>query len=561
MSVLRAVRRRVRAGEGEGDGGIALITVVIVLAVMFSFSLVMLGQVINDAKGARKDQDYAAALGAAQAGIDEYISRLNVNAGYYVYTTASPDASNPAMGFTGGKPNWAPVPTAAGTTTRASFHYDVDNATYTGTSTVAANGNLVVTSTGLVGKRTRTLQAQVRRSGFLDFVYFTNYETQDPSDYGGSSSCANYYNARPGGCTNIQFANDTIDGPVHSNDLMLVCNGVTFKSTVTYSTTNTTGNGLGYRTNSCASTSPAPVFSAGPPTFVQNVSMPLTNSSLISETSASRNPRGCLYVGPTKIVIKGTQVYVTSPWTRTPTPGCTTNAWMTIPANGTIYVDDVPSAGAGDINSWPAGTPGKPVCPNATSNNVGYPAAGEVGWSKYTCDQGDVFVEEQGGLAANALTGRLTLGASNNIYVTNNIDYDQGAAGNSFLGLIADNFVYVWHPLSSTTNNSGLGTNLNLPGQSTPFMNARIAASMLSVQHAVTVMNYQYGADLGTLNLLGSLTQQFRGIVRQNSSGYAKAYVYDKRLRYDAPPHFLSPQSSGFVNARGVEISHAYVVN
>ncbi len=544
----------------DGEDGFALLTTLLVMAVLAAFSLVALQQTIGNTTAARKDQDWVAALSAAQAGLDDYVSRLNdSNGGYYVHTTNNPDTTNPAMGFVSpGVPRWAPVPPAAsGEPSRGSFHYDVDNTGYTGTSTAPPNGNLVVESTGRVGKRTRTLRASVRRSGFVDYVYFTDFETQDPTEYPLTATspalnraqalalCQAYWGVRDANCTNISFNSDTMSGPVHSNDTMLICNDVKFQDVVTTMSGPVSANGgKAYRIDPCSSTSGTTFARSGDPRTIKKVNLPSTNLGLKAETGSAASPRGCLYVGPTKIVVKGAQLKVTSPWTKTVTPGCAKGTYFALPANGVVYVDVVPAEGTSDPNSWGTSEAGKPTCP-ATGNNVGYPITSETGWT-YPCKAGDVFIEQEGGLAANALSGRLTVSANNSLYVTNHLEYAGGTSGNAFLGLIAEQFVYVWHPVSGSTN-------LALPGQSTAFTDARISASLLSVNHAITVQNHHLGAGLGTLNITGALTQKFRGIVRRGSSGYAKNYVYDQRLHYDAPPRFLNPTISSFSAVRTQE--------
>jgi Tfp pilus assembly protein PilX len=549
-----------RPGRHRADEGFALITTVLVIAMLAAFSLVVLQQTLSNTALSKKDQDWVAALGAAQAGVDDYLSRLNdTNGGYYVWTTANPDPANPAMGFTGGAAKWAPVPTAGGEAARGSFHYDVDTTGFTGTATLPSNGNIVVSSTGRVGARSRTLTATVRRSGFVDYVYFTDYETRDPLTYTSQAqrdaavaSCSDYYGARANTptCTDIAFSNDTLNGPVHSNDTMLICGNALFKDTVTTGSGPIAANGgKRYRSDGCGSTSGTSFQRPEDPTTVTRINLPATNLGLKAETGPAASPRGCLYVGPTKVVVRGTQIKVTSPWTKTVTPGCAKDAYFTIPVNGVVYVDVVPAEGTPDPNSWGASEAGKPTCPS-TGNNVGYPVPTETDWT-YPCKAGDVFIEQQDGAAANALQGRLTVSANNNLYVTNHLDYAGGTGGNSFLGLIAEQFLYVWHPVNGTGS-------VNLPGQSTPFLDARISAALLSLNHAITVQHYNVGSSLGTLNITGALIQKFRGIVRSGGAGYAKNYVYDQRLRYDASPKFLNPTISSFGAVRTAEARPQY---
>lgn len=565
MMSSRLTRRLTRC-TSEREGGFALITAMFTITLLAGLSLIALQQTITNGNLSKRDQDWVAALGAAQAGLDDYLSRMNDSDGaYFEWNSGRPDPNNPAMGTVDGQPRWAPVPTAGGATVRGRFHYEVDTRSYVGAASTTPNGNIVVEASGRVGSKTRTLRSVVRRAGFVDFVYLTDYETQDPTAFraefpAGSveENCGNYYQLRSDACVNIQFSNDTLTGPVHSNDRMLICDNVTFNDRVT--TWANPSSGRAYRTNDCTATSGTTFRRTADPLTVDKVNFPATNGSLKAETSASQVPRGCLYAGPTKIEVKGNQIKVTSPWTRTVTPGCQKGTYFTIPVSGVIYVESAyEGTDTTQPNYWPVGDVNKPVCPGGlqTRNNVGYPAAAHVGkdlW-KYSCKAGDVFIEQEGGLFANALSGRMTVAAQNNVYVTNHLEYATGTSGNAFLGLVAENFVYVWHPVDQSVSPA---VNLPLPGQSTPFMNARINAAMLSVLHSVGVMNYSRGASLGTLNITGTLTQRYRGVVRQNTSGYAKNYLYDQRLRYDSPPRFLEPTISSFGSVRTAEAPPAY---
>ena len=565
-----------RRRPAEGEDGFALITVLLTMVLLAAFSLVTLQQTITNSAAARKDQDWVAALGAAQAGVDDYVSRLNdTNGAYYLHTPTSLPL-NPAMGFSSpGVPTWAQVPAAGSGTSQGEYHYDIDTSGYTGTSSVTPNGNIVVTSTGRVGKRTRTIKSYVRRSGFVDYVYFSDFEVRDPVDYPvaqrslAQTHCSTYFGARtlpspnPDNfkCADIRFSGDVLDGPVHSNDAMLICSNVTFKDAVTTMAGPVASNGgKHYRTDGCSSTSGTTFARPNDPKQVKKVNLPSTNLGLKAETSAAASPRGCLYVGPTKISINADKLHVTSPWTRSTTTACPKDAWFTIPVNGVVYVDVVPADGLSTTehpNSWQSTDTGKPVCP-AVGNNVGFPVSGETD-SHYPCRAGDVFIEQVGGLEANGLKGRLTVSANNNLYITNHLDYAPGTADRSFLGLIAEQFLYVWHPVKRTGSNPTTGD--NLPGS---VANIRISAALLSVTHSVMVQNPDMGADLGTLTVTGALTQRYRGVVGDTNksngtpTGYAKKYIYDQRLAYDSPPKFLNPLVSSFNVVRTAETKPAY---
>ena len=99
-----------------------------------------------------------------------------------------------------------------------------------------------------------------------------------------------------------------------------------------------------------------------------------------------------------------------------------------------IYVHNVPTSQTA-------------TCSPSTRNPVGYLIANDV--TTYGCRNGDVFL-------SGTLRGRLTIAAENNIVVVANTTYTAtGPGSNDLLGLIANNFVQVYHPVNSS------GTNLS----------------------------------------------------------------------------------------------------
>jgi hypothetical protein len=542
------LRNRIRA-DREGDAGLGMITVVLAMALFLLLSAAVLGQAVGGQALARSNQDTNTALYAAQAGIEHYLTKLNDDNAYVQYDgKTKTDPANGAMGTTGGKRNWLPVPQASGGQGGARFHYELDLRYYAGGvdaagKTIPATGTIKISATGWSGTRKRTLAADVRRSGFLDNLYYSDYETKDPDAYISSidaqtaawakTNCANkyYYSGRHKNCINIQFANDRLSGPVHSNDAILICNNAVFDAAVT-----TVWSGR-RRTDGCGSTSGTTFKNPGDPKVVARVDLPATNNALKNQTLPTAFPRGCLFVGETKIVVSGGKLFITSPWTKD-TPVCQKDTWIPIPPNGVIYVDNAVVGVAGDPNNWAAGT--GPCQPEANANSVGYPVPGESGWN-YKCGRGDVFIQQENGDAAHGLDGRLTVAAKGDLYVTGDLQYKAGTDAEvmgSMLGLIADNNVYYWHPVDSN------GKNIAVAG--TTFTNRRVDAALLSVQHSVTTMNYWSGASLGTLNIRGNMTQKYRGIVKRGSSGYDKNYAFDWRLQLAAPPHFIEPTISQF---------------
>ena len=72
---------------------------------------------------------------------------------------------------------------------------------------------------------------------------------------------------------------------------------------------------------------------------------------------------------------------------------------------------------------------------------------------------------------------------------------------------------------------------------------------ILALNHSFLVNNYNTGSTLGTINLNGTIDQDWRGPVGTFNgggivSGYAKNYQYDQRLVYLSPPYYLNPGTS-----------------
>jgi hypothetical protein len=89
-----------------------------------------------------------------------------------------------------------------------------------------------------------------------------------------------------------------------------------------------------------------------------------------------------------------------------------------------------------------------------------------------------------------------------------------------------------------------------------------IDGSIQTLQHSFFVQRYDVGSDMGNLTVWGSIAQRWRGIVGQsggwNSSGYTKAYHYDKRLQYSSPPYFPQWVNASWSEQHGGEIPAAY---
>lgn len=589
----------------QNDEGAALIIVVAVGAVLALLMTLLVVVSVNGTKQAHADANWNAALAAAYAGIDEYQSRLSADTSYYRFgnaaspfsstsTISTPPTANPAFGVGAGG-SWA---TVVGSDNRAQFRYEVDNSKY------PTSGRIRLRSTGKVGNATRTVVADLKQQGFIDFLYFTDFEVQDPSIAGTSAlSCFTdstkttlkySWAGRTVGttCNEIAFGDaDVNSGPVHSNDTIRAC-GTTFTGTVTTAKSSSPYYSNRDSNGSTSGCDPAIFSLAGYPAYSGGViGMPATNSQLKKETRTDLAlddvPRpGCLYTGPTQFTFfaDGT-VNIKSPFTKmtrignaTSTTGSTptecgvisqlqsaTGATITVPDNNVLYVQNVPAVNS-DVNYWAGGTyPTGFTCVNSGTDTkrgwslgtgvdkTGYPlttaSASTTELSPtpttYGCRAGDAFVKGQ-------FNGAGTLAAENYVFVVGDITYVD--VNDDILGLVGNNAVWVWNPLNSSNNNiAGEGSTIG--------MNRKIHAAILSVAHTFQVQNYDKGASRGTLTVMGAIAQKYRGVVRRGTTGYAKNYVYDERFKFKAPPKFLNPVTTTYGVTTWVETAAVWAAD
>ena len=185
--------------------------------------------------------------------------------------------------------------------------------------------------------------------------------------------------------------------------------------------------------------------------------------------------------------------------------------------------------------------------------------------------EGDAFVN-------GALSGDLTIGTSNNVVIDGNLTYadckvwTKGQSGlydfcpynnagtNDSLGLIANNYVEVNHPINSSTG-------AVLPSCTTPgplcdpstsggaqindaqTQGITIDAAILALTQSFVVNNYKTTGPEGQLAIYGSVQQFARGPVGTFNtdglaSGYVKNYTWDPLLDYVSPPDYLVPSTA-----------------
>jgi hypothetical protein len=531
------------------EGGFTMYAVMGAMLAIMMVSVAAFAAVGGDQKGARRDQDHKRAYSAAEAGLNQYLSDLNKDNTYWTKCEGVPlPGVVNAYGVTplkrvtieGSDAQYAiEVLPKVNTATGTRFpKCDVNNVN--GTMLDTRTGTFQIRSTGYARGVRRTVIGTFRRKKFLDFLYFTDLETANPVAYsvwtGGnptgpqdvedwaSQKCSAYYRdgrgnasysgtADPPGtappvnvsfkCVEINFVDgDTIKGPLHTNDQLLICGSPVFGRTAQDQIE--VSDGTGWRGNSgCSGNSPNFVGRYVPGSGI--LSLPPSNSELKTLVDS-----GYSYTGRTTIKLSGTSVIIN---------GVT----KPLPPSGVIYVANGPNCGVfyDPTQTEPAKTP---------------------------TDCGDAYVR-------GAYNGDVTVAAEKDIIV----DGDITKTADDMLGLIANNFVRVNHPVTGRTssyNGSSFSWSCTNAYTTTDPKVTRIDAAILALNYSFIVDNWYCGAFLGDLTVNGAIAQKYRGIVGtfgSSDTGYTKDYVYDDRLKFREPPHFLDPVQTAWRVVRETE--------
>lgn len=527
--------------------GLALIAALVVVAVT-----AVNGTVHSNARDFSRKQAYE----AAKAGIDEYAFRLHYNTGYWAGCT-NPESGVPnALNQINHTEKRRPVPGGSGAEYAielipATGHNECDptNLSTATASMLESNepmkGTFRIRSNGYSGPAHVAITATFKPASFLDYVYFTQLETSDPVTYGieelkkaAERQCTKFiregryetplkneagetlnqkgevYKGKFGEsvkyCDTISFVTgDYIKGPMHTNDAFVICGEpilgrnasdpieVSSPTPGWYST-----NYSGLHSGSGCSGNPKfqGTFRTSSPVIVP----PETNGEL--ETIAEPSYR---FEGEVAICLEGTMMTVA------PGHSCTENSpvRMPFPTNGVIYVKNKEGACSTSLYS-----PFKLTYPETTS------ACGNVNLK-------------------GTFSKPLTIAAGNDIVIRGNVEKN---TEEGMLGLIANNFIRVYHPVTISAETG------ECTGNATGVLsNLKIEAAILAIKHSFIVDNYNCGKSLGTLTVKGALAQKFRGAVgTSGSTGYLKNYEYDERLKTTEPPSFIQPLKSDWVVGR-----------
>jgi hypothetical protein len=513
----------------------------------------------------RTDTSTKKAYYAAQAGVSDYLYHLNTDLNYWTYCTGGTAAENHSLNLEieKGKPfNKVPVPGASEeeyaiqmlhATTAPSSDLKCDPLQPVSTmieSGSLADGTFRIASTGLSGGHERTIVATLGHSGFLDFIYYTKYETLDPVTYNEPAAyavCAQPRASRPAKCGEIHFIDaDKLNGPIHTEDTAVVCSKPTFgrgpQDLIEFKGGAVAGGG------GCTE-SATYLGTVVPKSLVQSIEPPPSDTQLRSIVEPAYH-----FLGRTVIALTGGTMTITNALYN----GGVKKENVPMPPNGVIYVSNIEGG-------CPHYSPYSPTTPPYTPITTRDPGC-------------NVYV-------SGNYTGQLTIASENDIVINGSITTPTNIEGvpntNAVLGLIADNFVRVYHPVTETyaaggASHNQCGSSDKFVGSGTclyqdeeggcdaPLQNAAedpnhwgaqknltIYAAILAVNHSFIVDNYGCPPSQETLKVYGAIAQIFRGTVGTHSgsevySGYAKNYIYDDRLQVESPPHFLNPIESAW---------------
>jgi hypothetical protein len=500
------------------DSGQAALVLVIAFTVMLTiFGGVMVQSIVNNAPIITQASIQRYAYRAMASGLNAYQSAVNADPYLAACNSATnfpngADANSQCAGLS--YQTWSQVPGTDVGNGVIPEYYKFDNPQQVEDPTTKAITYLevqIVGAAGFPGKNVfySTIAKFTPQNGFLNAVWWSNYESFDPNAGGSASNCDYFYNqgrSISGGtvgttpCVPVEFANgDQLFGPVYTNDSIYISQSGGLPSFT--GTVNTADKDCLFVDYSSVSTSDLPgcnqFLSTGGNPVSYTVAgsgfghapepLPTTNAKL----AATAMQGGCYYKGPTTVTLSVTaggvgQISVTSPDTTSSggvdslnlsidTSTCRTDGTATsLPANGVLYVDAA-SSGASSNNPFDSSTNGLSQVQSNCANCY-------YGQSSTPGTEGDAFVSDA--TTNGGLSGHLTIGSFNNVIIDGPLKYYDcysptsqwaGTASqslcayqnsttgvNDVLGLIANNYVEVNRPVynPSTSSPSLRGTPL-----------------------------------------------------------------------------------------------------
>jgi hypothetical protein len=496
MRLIAALKTAVRSRLSD-ESGFVMVLVMLLLMIGSLFAISAWTSANGDVPQTRQDYNRKQAYNAAEAGVNYYVSHLNQDDSYWTNCDVPNTPIMQPWDGSSARP-WRRVPNDESQYVVAfTKPCDTNNP-----SSVLDSGVLRMRSTGRLRGSLRTIDVTFRRNGFLDYLYFTNFETQDPISFSRSDptyaswaaqNCLTYrWAGRSPLCKSIVFADrDVLQGPFHTNDNIAVCGSPKLGRPASADRVEMGGAPPFVPGGTCVGT---PQFSSTPDSNAPNLGVPTSNTQLAQVADPAYT-----FVGKKFITLSASTDTITVADSATGANAKT----MPWPANGVIY---------GTTGSNPGD------CTYDMQQKYDNSAACADLYVKGTFRRG------------------LTITSDNDVIVNGPLT----KSGNGILGLIATKFVRVYHPV----NRGGAGCS-NAAGS---LGSVEIDAAILSLRHSFIVDNYDCGTTQGTLTVKGAIAQNFRGPVGTGgttiATGYQKNYLYDDRFASQNPPYFLDPIDS-----------------
>lgn len=513
----------------KAEHGFTMTAVILVLLATTLLAGATFAAVSTDIPFARESQDRKQAYAAAEAGIEYYLYQLTRDNDYWMNCdeVEDPGDGEPSpVNLEDPDPEHRTWRNVHGTDARFSIELLPANGTDGCNRDLAeetmleeGSGAFRIRSTGVSRGVRRSVVTTLRRTSFLDYLYFTDYEASDPLSFASTTdqayaaaNCVKYRaeRNRNSWCeanVNITFPTwDAIRGPMHTNDDLLICGSPTFGRPGEEDVIEIHGPATnGYTSDGCT---PSPQFKGPVRHPAEHLPVPTSNARLRQAADTDY-----IFAGRTEITFDGTGSMTVVTWPN----NVRYERRMLLPDNGVIYVDRNGSCTLQAPRSIDYGVNGEWRCAILTVRGQ-YPKS-------------------------------MTLGSEDDILIDNDLT---ATNGDPVLGLIAQRFVRVKHQV--TRNSSGTCTG----NHSSVRRDYRIEAAILALKDSFIVDNYQCGSALGILTVDGAIAQKFRGAVGTFSgttlnSGYTKNYIYNDDLRYRSPPYFLDPLQAAWRVVRANE--------
>lgn len=533
--LMSSPRRRLSM---HGEGGFALIFAIAILLVTSLLVAAALAATREDVTLTHTYSNEQRAYFAAVAGVDAYKYGLSVEPNSW---TTCPKTTAPVEvpGDKEEKYSYETLPSESSPAHPCEpgviSSIVQSSGSASGTFRIRATGSVPGSKCGQ-NECTREIVATLDHASFLDYAFVSNFEQVDPATVGATSEeCEHYYKEREAlhaknkslKCVGFPWIEgDAIEGPFHTNDAADISGRPSFGRV---GHTDVIEMKEGYYGGT-------PVLNGKlKDEKVPTLLPPEANAELIREAGAK-------YTGRTVLILNGTTMTVKNKGE--------TKENVAFPTNGVIAV----------VN-------GSGSCPNYTPFFPSYTADTECG---------DVYVKGK-------YTSSLTIIAENDVIINGNITTEGGESGGAptgvaALGLVADKYVRLYHPVLGPCETQGVITSTckveENPAGSAEYVcsvgnaesaiydsvtielgkalkNPVIDAAILSTNNSWGVDNFACPSTgsaptLETINVWGSIAEDWRGRVTCCGAGgdYLKSYKWDPRLENDQPPKFLAPRDS-----------------